>query len=203
MSQLVDFDARLAEPLIGIDEVGRGCLLGPVFAAAVHIPDITPVFLRGVKDSKQLSPLQRANLRDSLSKTSIYAIGISSVSEIDTYGIVPATLLAMRRALDIVLAQLGTNAYLVLIDGRDRLPDLPTPQRNIIRGDQQSLHIAAASILAKQARDQYITDVLHAEHPCYDLNHNKGYGTPKHIDALKKLGACPEHRRLFIRKYGH
>ncbi len=179
----------------GIDEVGRGALFGSVVAAAVVLPLSTIPKLReiGVKDSKQLSPKKRQNLIEPI-KTTVthWYISQATVEEIDKLNILQASLLAMKRA---VLA-LKPSPDICLVDGKFCIPDLSLPQKTLIQGDQKSLVIAAASILAKVWRDDLIVN-LAQEYPEYDLVANKGYPTKKHRLALQKYGACDRHRMSF------
>ncbi len=192
--------AALAEtgrqPIVGVDEAGRGALAGPVVAAAVALPLAAPeklAALQGVHDSKQLTARQRAQWSIRIREHALcFGIGLATAAEIDQEGILPATRLAMRRALD----QLDPAACFLLIDGRIRLGDLPTPQRPIIRGDSQSLSIAAASILAKVTRDQSLVE-LGRQFPQYGFARHKGYATAAHLQALASQGPCPEHRHSF------
>ena len=185
--------------IVGMDEAGRGPLAGPVVAAAVALPlqrsDLRRV-LRGARDSKLMSPVERQDL-DSIIKHVALAWGIcsASASEIDSRGIVPATQLAMERALDALLER-GIHPdclfldYLLLPDHRD------VPQVSLVDGDQRSLSIACASVLAKVWRDQDMQR-LDARYPHYGFAQNKGYGTAAHIRALNEVGPCPAHRRCF------
>ena len=184
--------------LAGVDEVGRGCLFGPVVAAAVLVsPDaLTALVSLGVKDSKQLSAHQRQTLVPLIQGTVLgYGIGLATVTEIEQLNIRRASLLAMKRAL----WKLPHSPDRCLIDGRDRIPDLPWEQETVIRGDQSSPAIAAASILAKVWRDDLI-ERLARKYPSYDLAKNKGYGTAKHRQALQQFGLTRFHRPRFCRK---
>jgi ribonuclease HII len=180
----------------GLDEVGRGALAGPVVAAAVVLPimDHAPSALMEVNDSKQLSAPKRQRLFDVICQAAC-GIGLGSVSaaDIDVIGIAAAT----RRAMTQALAQLqasGIAADFLLIDFLTLA--LPLPQKGIVKGDCRSLSIAAASIVAKVARDRWLL-TLHSDYPAYDFQHNKGYGTAAHLQALATVGPCPEHRRSF------
>jgi len=180
----------------GLDEVGRGALAGPVVAAAVVLPimDHVPAALLEVNDSKQLRAPQRQRLSDEIHQAA-RGIGVGSVSaaDIDAIGIAAAT----RRAMTQALAQLqdhGITADYLLIDFLTLA--LPLPQKGIVKGDCRSLSIAAASIVAKVARDRWLI-ALHSSYPAYDFQHNKGYGTAAHLQALARVGPCPEHRRSF------
>ncbi len=181
--------------MAGVDEVGRGCLFGPVVAAAVvfkhnTIPQLQEI---GVKDSKKLSAKRRETLAIEIKNRAIaYHISYASSQEIDRLNILNASLLAMQRSI----TKLSVTPQLCLIDGNKKVPTLTIPQETIIGGDKSSPLIAAASILAKVWRDQLIVR-LAAKYPYYDLENNKGYGTKKHNLALQQYGACFHHRRSF------
>ncbi len=174
----------------GVDEAGMAPLAGPVVAAAVILPhDFRP---RGIDDSKQVDVAGRERLAAEIKRSAIcWAVGITTVIEIDAINIYRAGLLAMRRAVE----GLSTCPEHLLIDAR-RLPELRIPQQGIIRGDALSLTIAAASILAKTTRDAMMA-VYDREHPGYGFARHKGYPTAEHFAALEKLGACLLHRRSF------
>ncbi len=178
----------------GIDEAGRGCLAGPVTAAVVILPNLDRIedILKGTRDSKQLNPNQRESLRLKVEASARdWSIGWSSQFEIDQLGIVPATRLAMWRAVD----QLSLAAEHLLVDYL-ALPDIPLPQTRLVKGDARSLTIASASILAKTHRDAWMVE-KDQYYPGYDFAHNKGYGTAQHREAILSLGPCPLHRRSF------
>lgn len=193
------FDQSNPDLLIaGVDEVGRGALFGPVVAAAIAVPfssisQLTPL---GIKDSKQLSPKRRQALVSLIKQHAIaWHISYATVEEIAAINIRQASLLAMKRCL----LKLPVSPHHCLIDGRDPIPDLGLSQTPIIKGDQRSPLIAAASILAKVWRDELITRIS-ARYPVYDLATNKGYGTQKHRLALQQYGLTPLHRAVFCRK---
>ncbi|PZX11822.1 RNase HII [Palleronia aestuarii] len=174
----------------GIDEVGRGPLAGPVVAAAVILGETA--LPPGVADSKTLRPLMREALAAELESAAQVGIGSASVEEIDAINILQATFLAMRRAVE----ALPIRPDYVLVDG-NRLPgDLPCPGTPLVRGDALSLSIAAASIVAKVARDRVMVD-LAQHHPGYGWERNMGYGTKEHLVGLKSHGITPHHRRSF------
>lgn len=178
----------------GLDEAGRGCLAGPVVAAAVILPfaDDTAQRFIGVNDSKQLTQQAREYFYDLIMQHAIsVGVGIGSAVMIDERNILRATKYAMRSAL----TQLSPAPEALLLDAL-RLPDVPLPQRDIIKGDARSLSIAAASIIAKVTRDRLMLK-LHEEYPAYGFDQHKGYGTPAHLAALHKHGATPHHRRSF------
>ncbi len=182
--------------IAGLDEAGRGALAGPVVAAAVMLPLDNPdleLILWGVDDSKRVTAVYREELFEVVRQTAVsYGIAAVQAAVIDAIGIIPATKQAMRGAL----AQLNPAPDYLLIDGRIRLPTIPTPQRSIIRGDRASLSIAAASILAKVSRDRLMIE-LDRQFPHYGFAQHKGYGTAQHRQALTDWGPCPEHRRTF------
>lgn len=181
--------------LAGVDEVGRGCLFGPVVAAAAILPPeaATQLLSAGVKDSKKLTERDRSRLAELILAVAVDCkVGIASVREIDRLNILQASLLAMKRAI----LKLKVQPDLCLIDGNKRIPNLSLPQKTIVKGDNLSLTIASASIVAKVWRDELIVR-LAAKYPHYDLANNKGYGTAKHREALKRYGPSPQHRRSF------
>lgn len=179
----------------GLDEVGAGPWAGPLFAACVVLDPARLEPLIGVNDSKQLSAERREELDQQIRACALaFAVSECSVEEIDRINIRQAALLAMRRALDAVQAQLG-GIDRVLIDAHT-LPDLPILQQPIVKGDATSLSIAAASIVAKVARDAVMRRFAE-QYPGYGFEQHKGYGTAQHQDALSSLGPTPIHRRSF------
>jgi ribonuclease HII len=175
----------------GVDEVGRGCLAGPVFAAAVILPDAPEI--QGLNDSKQLTPEARARLDGEIRARAIaVAVAAASVEEIDRLNILGASRLAMRRALEL----LAPAPDFALVDGRDRLP-LDLEHAAVIRGDALCACIAAASIVAKVARDRFMRD-LDQTFPGYGFARHKGYGTTEHLKALARLGRSQIHRSAFL-----
>ncbi|WP_043112683.1 ribonuclease HII [Pseudacidovorax intermedius] len=176
--------------LAGVDEAGRGPLAGPVVAAAVILDDLHPI--KGLADSKVLTPLRREKLHDEiLAKALCCSIATATVEEIDTHNILQATMLAMRRAVQ----GLRLRPSKVLVDG-NRLPPLDVLAEAIVKGDARVKAISAASILAKVHRDRLCL-ALHDEFPQYGFAAHKGYGTPEHLAALRQHGACVHHRRSF------
>ena len=176
----------------GIDEAGRGPLCGPVFAAACILPD--GLYIEGLNDSKKLTEKKREKLFDIIKEEAIaYCIASASVEEIDELNILEADLLAMRRAID----GLSVKADFAIIDG-NVARDFQIPAKAVVKGDATSMSIAAASVLAKVARDR-ICIVLDREYPEYEIAKHKGYGTKAHMDALRKYGPSPIHRKKFIR----
>ena len=187
--------------IAGLDEAGRGAWAGPVVAGAVVLPadrfDLARA-LDGVTDSKQLSPAEREAFVPRIMETArATGVGFATHEEIDTLGILAATRLAMRRALDAM--NIAPDA--LLVDAVD-LTEFGLPCTPLIRGDQRSLSIAAASILAKVVRDQFM-DALDDQFPYYGFREHKGYGTELHRAALRQFGPCPAHRQSFapLREY--
>lgn len=194
----LEFESALwqagAGALAGLDEAGCGAWAGPVAAAAVILPPepAMMVILAGVRDSKQMTPLQRMLRAEQIRKAALaWAVGLATNAEIDLMGILPATRLAMERAL----AGLGVPAGHLLIDAV-HLPEVETPQTILIKGDQRSLSIAAASVLAKTARDGLMIG-MEGDYPGYGFAQHKGYGTRLHREALQRMGACAQHRFSF------
>lgn len=175
----------------GCDEAGRGCLAGAVYAAAVILP---PDFKNEMlNDSKQLTEKQRYALRSVIEESALaWAVGIVSPEEIDQINILNASFLAMHRAID----QLKIRPQHLLIDGNRFNPYPNIPHTTIVKGDGKYLSIAAASILAKTYRDDYMNQ-LHREYPVYDWDHNKGYPTKKHRAAIAEYGISPYHRKSY------
>jgi ribonuclease HII len=176
-------------PIAGVDEAGRGPWAGPVVAAAVVLdPARLPV---GIDDSKALDEDMRERVYDRIVTSAAWAVGIADVERIDRDNILVATLWAMTEAV----SRLTPAPRLVLIDG-NKAPPLGCPARTIVKGDAKCLSIAAASIVAKVTRDRLMTE-LARELPGYGFERHKGYGTPEHKAALKRLGVSPAHRRSF------
>lgn len=176
----------------GIDEAGRGPLAGPVFAAAVILPQ--SVVIDGLDDSKKLSEKKRDMLFEEIKAHAVYAVASASESEIDEINILNATFLAMRRAFD-ALPQRPQAAF---VDG-NRLPKLPVPAKAIVKGDSLSASIAAASIMAKVSRDRYMLE-LDKKYPEYCFAKHKGYGTKLHYEKIREYGISEVHRRTFLKK---
>lgn len=184
--------------IIGVDEVGRGCIAGPVYAAAIildydKLNSLDPKHKSLIRDSKKLSPLQRQRILPVLheiQRTS--SVQFSSVREIERLGIVEATFLAMKRAFE----ALTIAGDLLLIDGNQKNPLIPLKQQAIIGGDGSCFAIAAASILAKESRDEHMR-LMAQEYPAYHFQDNVGYGTKSHLTALAEYGITPLHRRNF------
>ncbi len=181
--------------IAGVDEVGRGALCGMVVTAAIVLPKTALGECQnwGIKDSKKLSARRREQLVPQIESIAIaYQIGVATVAEIDRLNILQATLLAMRRAI----SGLSVIPELCLVDGNRQVPDLDVPQQTLIKGEDRSISIAAASILAKVWRDRHMTE-LGELYPAYGFGNHKGYGTKEHLQAIALYGITPEHRRSF------
>ena len=178
----------------GVDEAGRGPLVGAVVAGAVVLDPNNPI--SGLKDSKKLTPAKRDFLYEQIiEKAKAWGVGQASPAEIDDINILQATMLAMQRAVEDLTTRLGTWPDKALIDG-NRCPVLPIPSEAIIKGDAKEPAISAASIIAKVTRDRQM-QVLDKLHPQYGFAQHMGYPTEAHFAALKEFGACDEHRRSF------
>ncbi|MBW4626130.1 MAG: ribonuclease HII [Brasilonema octagenarum HA4186-MV1] len=181
--------------IAGVDEVGRGALFGPVVAAAVILPDsaLSQLTAVEIKDSKKLSSSRRVRLAQQICALAIdWKIGFASTAEIDQTNILQATMLAMKRAV----LKLKVQPALCLIDGNQLVKDLPLAQQTIVKGDERSIAIASASIIAKIWRDDLILR-LASKYSMYDLERNKGYGSQRHLMALQQHGPSPLHRKSF------
>ncbi len=177
----------------GVDEAGRGPLAGPVFAAAVILPQ--GLAIEGIDDSKKLSEKKREALYDEIKSLAVaFNVAFATEKEIDEVNILNATFLAMKRAVD----GLSLRPDLVLVDG-NRAPALELPTKTIVKGDSLSASIAAASILAKVERDRLIKK-LSEKYPSYGLERHKGYGTKMHVEAIKRHGPAEVHRKSFLKK---
>lgn len=215
LSKLLAFDQKLrlkysSPSIIGVDEVGRGCLAGPVVAAAVILPPIKlrttlATALEQLNDSKKLSSEKRERLSSIITEHAAWAIAEASVEEIDNINILQASLMAMQRAVTQLLNALAddsafaTDSALVAVDGNKLIPKIQCEQISIIKGDGLSASIAAASVIAKVYRDQLMRD-LSKSLPVYDWHKNKGYGSSDHIQAIRSYGVSIWHRRVFTEK---
>lgn len=178
----------------GVDEAGRGPLAGPVYAAAVILPD--GVIPEGVNDSKKLSEKKREALFDVITEEALdYSIAYATAEEIDDINILQATFLAMKRAID----GLKTKADYAMIDG-NRMPPLDIPGETIVKGDANSASIAAASILAKVSRDRFMLKMAE-KYPQYQFEKHKGYGTKLHYQMLNEYGPSEIHRQTFLKSW--
>lgn len=180
--------------ICGVDEAGRGPLAGPVYAAAVILPEHLDI--PGLDDSKKLTDKRRRELMPMIKEQAIaYGIGYATEQEIDEINILQATFLAMERAI----AQLEGKADFALIDG-NREKDFGLPVMTVVKGDSRSANIAAASVLAKVSRDEYMEEMA-KQYPEYGFEIHKGYGTKAHYEALRTYGHCPLHRVTFLKKF--
>ena len=180
--------------ICGVDEAGRGPLAGPVYAAAVILPEHLEI--PGLDDSKKLTDKRRRELMPIIQQQAIaYGIGFATEQEIDEMNILQATFLAMERAIN----QLEGKADFALIDG-NREKDFGLPVMTVVKGDSRSANIAAASVLAKVSRDDYM-EKMAEQYPQYGFEVHKGYGTKAHYDALRAHGHCPLHRVTFLKKF--
>lgn len=187
------FLARISGPIAGVDEVGRGPLAGPVLAAAVILdPSQIP---EGLNDSKKLTMRKREALFACIMDIATVGIGEASVEEIDRHNIRRATLLAMARAVN----ALAEKPAFAIVDGNDP-PLLACPCETIVRGDERCVSIAAASVVAKVARDRMMMR-LDEEHPGYGWRRNMGYGTKEHLEGMQRQGITPHHRKSFAPVY--
>lgn len=181
-------------PVVGVDEVGRGCLAGSVFAAAVFLKndDLSDL----LTDSKLISESRREELSPLILQQHYYGIGSASVEEIDEINILQASLLAMKRAVLAIEKQMNQIAGHILIDGNQKIPRFDRTQTTIVKGDLRCLPISAASIIAKVTRDQYMkAEAIH--HPNYGFEKHKGYASEFHRGAIQKFGPTPLHRKTF------
>ena len=184
-------------PVIGVDEVGRGCLAGPVYAGAVILK--SEIYEEELTDSKLLTESKRLRLAGLIQQHHIVSIGIASEKEIEELNILQASFLAMKRAIQGLKIETGH----ILVDGKFKIPDLACfKQTPIIKGDLRAAPISAASICAKVARDQFMGDMA-KKYPGYGLQKHKGYATVEHREAIKRLGPCALHRVTFggVREY--
>lgn len=183
--------------IIGVDEVGRGPLAGPVTAAAVFVDrqKITLDLSTKIDDSKKISQKKRATISKQIEGMAIIGIGWASSGEIDQLNILEATMIAMQRAVLSLRKQTIFDPDYILIDG-NKVPSFDFPSKAIVRGDEKSLSIAAASIVAKSKRDAFMTS-LSKLYPCYGWEKNAGYGTREHLVAIERNGITAHHRRSF------
>ncbi|MBT4761504.1 MAG: ribonuclease HII [Bdellovibrionaceae bacterium] len=192
-SELPAFDWRSysPRPYIGVDEVGRGCLAGSVYACAVILNEDNS--FTQYTDSKKLSAKKRDLFYDHITNSHNYGIGFATIEEITQLNILHASLLAMKRAVE----KLGVKSGHIFVDGNQKIPGLKSfEQTTVVKGDLRVPCIAAASIVAKVTRDREL-EVLARQYPQYGLEKHKGYGTKTHKEALKKWGPCPIHRPTF------
>ncbi|UCH49138.1 MAG: ribonuclease HII [Betaproteobacteria bacterium] len=182
---------RSVDLICGVDEAGRGPLAGAVFASCVILDPNRPI--AGLADSKKLAASRRGELAVRIKTNALaWSVATASVEEVDRLNILWATMLAMKRAVQM----LKVAPSEILVDG-NRCPELPYPSRPVVSGDATVQQISAASIVAKVARDSYMLE-LHKQYPAYGFDRHKGYPTRDHLEALKKHGASPVHRRSFV-----
>lgn len=198
MNPLWEYDEAVRNSIgtvfCGVDEAGRGPLAGDVYAAAVVLDSENPI--EGLNDSKKLSEKKRELLYDEIVEKSLdFCIARSTIAEVEEINILNAAMLAMRRA---VLGLKKNQPTLAIVDG-NKAPDLPCEVRTLIKGDANSASIAAASILAKVARDRYMLDIA-KKYPQYGFEKHKGYGTKFHREKILEIGSCPIHRMSFLKK---
>jgi ribonuclease HII len=192
--QKVNWEDYSPGPVAGLDEVGRGCLAGPVTAAAVVFKSKN--FNELFKDSKQLSEKKRIELYKIIQEHHQFAIGWASQEEIETINILKASLLAMKRAVLKLQEKYNITVGCLLIDGKFKIPSMSVRQEVFIKGDSRCSLIAASSIVAKVARDEHMK-LLHEKFPHYDFINNKGYPSPTHKAAIEKVGPAIIHRKTF------
>lgn len=196
-NSLISFDNEFRKThriICGVDEAGRGCLAGEVYAGAVIFDETT--FIEGLNDSKKLSEKKREILfNEIVSKSLTYCVATATIQEIEEINILNASMLAMKRAIE----GLSIKPDLVLVDG-NKTPDLNIPVKSIVQGDGKSFSIAGASILAKVSRDRYMLEMAE-KYPNYVFEKHKGYGTKLHYQRLTEFGACEIHRPSFLKKF--
>ena len=203
IKELVEFDKNISDQcfVIGTDEAGRGPGAGPVFAAAVcfkNIPDIFYEKFSLLNDSKKLSHKHREELFDIIKEYALFSVQQASVLDIEKKNILNASLDTMKKACEDVAEQLKSNKIKILVDGNKKIKNYNVLQTTVVKGDSKSAAIAAASILAKVARDRFMEE-LDREFPQYGWKKNKGYLTAEHVAAIKQFGITKWHRKKFLR----
>ena len=202
MNNLFSFDKKLGI-VIGTDEAGRGPAAGGVFASCIYFPEINSNLkksLERLNDSKKLKKSAREDLYEIIINNSVNSTVCIEVEEIEKINILNSSLKAMKIACENVIKQANLKDFLTIIDGNRLIKNYTYPQKFIIKGDGKSASIAAASILAKVTRDRYM-DKLSQEFPMYGWEHNAGYLTKEHLDAIDKYGLCKYHRPSFLKKH--
>ena len=202
MNKLFNFDKKYGV-VIGTDEAGRGPAAGGVFASCVYFDKISSGLkkdLDKLNDSKKLSKTARENLYDIILNNSINSVICVEVEEIEKINILNSSLKAMKLACEDVIRQAALTDFMTLVDGNRLIKNYTYPQQTVIKGDGKSASIAAASILAKVTRDRYM-EKLASEFPQYKWEHNAGYLTKEHLDAIDKYGLCKYHRPSFLKKH--
>lgn len=190
--------AKISQPIIGVDEVGRGCLAGPVYAGAVVFR--SRHHWKRISDSKIMSEEEREAVAPLIHDAHYVGIGFATVQEIDEINILQASFLAMRRAISDLIEKAGIKPGHVLVDGHMKIPGLKIPQTPIVDGDAKKLVIGAASIVAKVERDRVMKE-LGVQHPGYGFENHKGYAVPSHRKAISQKGPSEIHRRSFSGVY--
>lgn len=192
--EAVDWRSFAPNPVVGVDEVGRGCLAGPVYAAAACLK--SDELIQHFTDSKLISEKRREELSPLIKEHHWVSVGFATVEEIDELNILQASLLAMKRAVESLEVLMGQKAGHVLVDGNMKIPNLKTLQTTIVKGDLRCASISAASIVAKVTRDQLMKD-LGLEHPVYGFEKHKGYASSLHRESIAKYGPIHAHRKSF------
>ncbi|MCX6146245.1 MAG: ribonuclease HII [Candidatus Kapabacteria bacterium] len=183
--------------IVGVDEVGRGCLAGPVFAAVAYLKDEELYLSFGINDSKLLTKNKReAIYKQFIELNTVFEYSSIDADEIDKINILQASKKAMIESIN----KLKIKPDFILVDGNQRL-NIDINQKTIIKGDSKSLSIASASIIAKFLRDEYMSNIVHAKYPQYGFDRHKGYATKEHFKALEKYGETEFHRKTFLRKF--
>ena len=202
MNKLFNFDKGFGT-VLGTDEAGRGPAAGGVFAACVYFPRISDTIIENLSklnDSKKLSKSARESLFDIIINNSIYSIICTEVEEIEKINILNSSLKAMKLACENVIKEAKLTDFITLVDGNRLIKNYKYTQKFVIKGDGKSASIAAASILAKVSRDRYM-EKLAQEFPQYGWEHNAGYLTKAHLEAIDKYGLCKYHRPSFLKKH--
>lgn len=194
--QFEAYDWKQHQPgyVFGVDEVGRGCLAGPVYAAACILK--SDEWSDSMTDSKLLTAKKRDYLSEQILQSHDVAVAFATVEEIDELNILQASLLAMKRAVEALEEKIGQRATMVLVDGSFKIPDLSRPQNCVVKGDLRCSPISAASIVAKVTRDRLMQD-LGEQYPGYGLEKHKGYASAVHKQAIQNKGPTPIHRKSF------
>lgn len=190
----VDWNQYSPTPIIGVDEVGRGCLAGPVYAAAACLKSND--LIEHLTDSKLLSEKRREELAPQILQAHWVAIGFATVEEIDSINILQASLLAMKRAVENLEKQMQMKAGHILVDGTFKIPKFSRQQTTLVQGDLRCAPISAASIVAKVTRDRLMKE-FGVQYPSYGFEKHKGYASPTHREAIEKWGPCLIHRKTF------
>ena len=200
---LFDYDESFNKKIVGTDEAGRGPGAGGVFAAAVYFNETTDGLIADLailNDSKKLTPKKRDSIFDVIKNNTINDIVCIEVGEIERINILNASLKAMNLACTSVLQRIGTEESLTLVDGNKLIKEYIYPQEYVIKGDAKIYSIGAASIIAKVTRDRIMREYDEV-YPEYGFGGHKGYGTAKHIEAIKTIGTCPLHRKSFVKNF--